>query len=253
MDWVLDYYTLQSRTFASGELTAAHRAIARRIHDWCADAVPGPRVLELAAGAGGVAVGLSELGYDVTAVELNPSDVALARALVERRGATVDVVHGDFYDIELPGRFDLVVYWDGFGIGSDADQRRLLARVAADWLAPEGLVVLDVFSPWRWRARAGETSERLALDGTPWRRTVGFDVVGQRIVDQWQPAEGGPVRTQWIRCYTLPGLALLLEGTGLAIRDVWLPDGTPLADVVDPDAALVGTNGYVALLHPEAG
>ncbi|MFN5457566.1 MAG: hypothetical protein ACK5BX_41150, partial [Bradyrhizobium sp.] len=34
------------------------------------------------------------------------------------------------YTIELAGRFDVVCYWDGFGIGSDADHRRLLRRIA---------------------------------------------------------------------------------------------------------------------------
>jgi hypothetical protein len=38
-------------------------------------------------------------------------------------------IEGDFYETEPPGKFDVVAYFDGFGIGTDEDQRRLLRRI----------------------------------------------------------------------------------------------------------------------------
>jgi len=49
------------------------------------------------------------------------------------------------YDVDIGGPFDAVCYWDGFGIGDDQDQRRLLRRIAG-WLAPDGRA-LDACEP----------------------------------------------------------------------------------------------------------
>ena len=55
--------------------------------------------------------------------------VASARRVAgEVTHGEMSVVQGDFYEVELDGTFDVVCYFDGFGIGSDADQRRLLRR-----------------------------------------------------------------------------------------------------------------------------
>ena len=249
MDWARDYYTAQSRTFASGALTDAHAAIAARIDGWVRSRASGRRALELGAGAGGVAVAMAELGWQVTAVDFNSSDTALARTLVAERRleASVRVVEADFYAASFSAQFDLVYYWDGFGIGTDLDQRRLLQRVASEWLAPGGVLLLDVFSPWQWHARAGEQLEYTARDGTTWHRTVGYDVLGQRMVDTWRPATGGPTRSQTIRCYSIPDLELLIDGTGLVTEATWLPDGTPVDAHSGP--ALDGTNGFVTVLR----
>ena len=249
MHWARDYYAQQSRTFARGVITDAHRSIAARLHGWCGGAAS---VLELGAGAGGVAAALADLGPEVWAVEFNPADAQLARALAAERAERLHVVEADFYEVDLGRRFDFVFYWDGFGIGSDDDQRRLLRRIAADWLAPGGRALIDVFSPWNWMRRDGETSTHPAVDGTPWQRTVEFDAAGSRFRDLWRPAgesTGDTERSQSIRCYSLPELALLCEGTGLVVESFLGVDGRVLDPHDDRDGCyLMETNGYYALL-----
>ena len=50
----------------------------------------------------------------------------------------MEMVRADFYTVALDGRFDVVCCWEVFGLGDDADQRRLLRRIEAEWLAPGG-------------------------------------------------------------------------------------------------------------------
>jgi len=171
------------------------------------------RILELGAGAGQTAAAAAEAGHHCTAIELVPELAAHARALAAASPAgRMSVVEGDFYTAEVGGPFDIVMYWDGFGVSADAGQRRLLKRIAG-WLAPEGRAIVEVYTPWYWAAAAG----REQAFG-PVRRRYGFDADGSRMLDTWWPA-ADPARavTQSLRCYAPSDLRLLLEGTGLTL------------------------------------
>lgn len=254
MDWAHAYYTRQSETFGRAIVTDHNRRAAARLDAWATAYGCGPDLLELGAGAGGLAAALADLGRRVVAIDFNPSDAAFARTLAaDRPPGALTVVEGDFYTADLERTFDFVCYWDGFGIGSDADQRRLLHRIADDWLTPGGRCALDVFSPWAWRGRDGETSTYTARDGTAWTRTVRYDAVGQRFTDSWHPADDDSVtRSQSIRCYAIPDLVLLLDGTGLALDRVHAMDGSeidPSRADADTTDMLLRTNGYVAIVR----
>jgi len=81
MDWVKHHYTEQSRLVGRALVRPQHRRIAAGLDRWCRALPRCQRVLELGAGACGVAAALVELGHEVHAVELNPADVDLARRL----------------------------------------------------------------------------------------------------------------------------------------------------------------------------
>lgn len=253
MEWARSYYTKQSRTFATGKITDAHLSIAERLHGWCADMDGCRRVLELGAGMGGTAALLAERGYDVCAVEINASDAAFARDLADADHAgSLTVIEDDFYTVTLDGTFDFVFYWDGFGIGDDNDQRRLLRRIATEWLAPGGRALLDVYSPWNWLERDGERSVYTARDGGQWERRVEYDRSTSRFIDHWEPLpDRDEHRTQTLRCYTLPEFSQLVDGTGLRVRSVIGMDGRTI-DVQGGDGSadpyLRETNGFFALL-----
>ena len=106
---------------------------------------PGPkRVLELGCGSGLVSAGIASLGHTVVAVDITPEAAASARRVAaEVPDGRMLVVEGDFFEVDLPGDFDVVCYFDGFGIGSDDDQRRLL-RCIAGWLGKGGCATIDV-------------------------------------------------------------------------------------------------------------
>jgi SAM-dependent methyltransferase len=213
-------------------------------------------VLELGAGSGRSAAALADAGHDVVAVELSPSRAALAgRIAGEPRAGRLSAIQGDFYTIALPGPFDAVVCWETFGLGSDEDQRRLLRRIAGEWLAGEGRALVEVYHPARPTRDAG-TEERLPpLPGVPGSvemfERCHFDALHSRWIDEWVPvAAPEQALAQSIRCYTPADLSLLIEGTGLTIDRLEL-DGNPLGGAegqITLSPALLDAWSYLAVL-----
>ncbi|MEL6342919.1 MAG: class I SAM-dependent methyltransferase [Myxococcota bacterium] len=154
-----------------------------------------------------------DAGFDVTAVELVPESAENIRQLaVERPRLTA--IQGDFYTVPLDGRFDVVCYWDGFGVGTDDDQRRLLRRIADEWLTDDGVALIDIYTPWSAAKSAGYRQKISELA----HRTYDYDASGGRWLDIW--TDGQQTVRQSLRCYSPPDLALLLEGTGLSLMSV---------------------------------
>ncbi|CAA9582919.1 MAG: N-methyl-transferase-related protein, partial [uncultured Thermomicrobiales bacterium] len=217
MEWVERFYARQHEwlgVYYLGGVVEQHRDQAARIARL---AGPGPkRVLELGAGGGQGAAAAADLGHDVTAIELLPAAAAHAEALsAQPRSGTLTVVPGDFYKVHMNGPFDVACYWDGFGIGTDVDQRRLLSRVH-DWLAPEGCALIEVITPWYWsRVTGQEMRFEKAM------RRYDFDAEGCRMLDRWWPLDDeGQAVVQSLRCYSPVDLRLLLEGTGLTLQSL---------------------------------
>ena len=105
----------------------------------------------------------------------------------------------------------MVCYWNGFGIGSDADQRRLLKRIATTWLTPDGCLLMNVFSAWWWARKAGQEE----FKSPNLTQGYDFDPVGCRFIDKWWRMDDKSLAiAQYIRCYTPVDLLLLLEVQG---------------------------------------
>lgn len=241
LEWVKDFYT-QSDVWwgadAGQEYYAGRVAAIQRL-----GGAGVKRILELGAGSGGVAVLLAQAGYGVTAVELTDA-ICLAQEQDQSgwKGALC-ALQADFYTVELEGRFDVICYWDGFGVGGDDDQRRLFQRIAREWLAPGGSVLLDVFNPLRYARHAGEEEILAPLKGVPGSvemlHRCHFDPVHCRWIDEWIPtAEPEKALAQSVRCYTPADFRLLLDGTGLALEYIEV-DGQGL----DFASATITTSG----------
>jgi hypothetical protein len=137
--------------------------------------------------------------------------------------ALISLLEDDFYTVKLKERYDVVCCWETFGLGADADQRRLLRRIAAEWLKPDGCVLMDVYSPIRPARDAGTERRLPPLEGVPGSvemiNRCYFDPFQSRWIDEWIPA-GEPEKAlaQTVRCYIPADFLLLLEGTGLSIQ-----------------------------------
>ena len=154
MDWALEFYTKQNQWSGVYEeaINDGHRLKASWIEEQTGSGKK--RILELGAGGGQVAAAMADLGHDVIAVEQVPMLCAHAQTLAqEPREGRLTVMQVDFYEVKLDGQFDVVCYYDGFGIGEDADQRRLLKRIAS-WLAPDGSAMIEIGTPWSFAVRA---------------------------------------------------------------------------------------------------
>ncbi len=247
----LEFYARQAAWSGAyhGQVTGRHQARAA----WVRGLVGAPpkRALELGAGGGQDAIALAEQGYDVVAVEQVPALVRHAHVLLQQHpqaAARVRFLTADFYRVALPSAaFDVVYYWDGFGIGSDAAQRALLRRIR-DWLTPAGLALIEVYTPWH-AAKSVGVRQRVGRAV----RTYDFDAAACRWIDRWQHTTSGVTVQQSLRCYSPADLRLLLEGTGLVLAQVY-PQG--MMDYARgryiPSAPLTQAMTYVALLKPVA-
>jgi SAM-dependent methyltransferase len=246
MEWVKTFYAKQDawgEGIYSRDVGQDDQQRAAKLVELAGDGLL--RVLELGAGGGQTSAALADLGHQVTAVEMLPVALAKAQELAAvTRPGTMSVLAGDFYEIELADKFDVICYWDGFGVGSDADQRRLLQRIAG-WLQPQGCAVIEVGTPWYW-AKA---------DGEGWQvgqamRRYGFDPVECRLLDTWWPLDDeSQAVTQSIRCYSPADFRLLLQGTGLDLQSIE-PTGAVdyEAKTYRPQAPLQAAMGYIAKL-----
>jgi SAM-dependent methyltransferase len=220
--WTKEFYTKQAQWLgrpAQWETFLAHEPPPRAQRRAAAvERLAGPgnkQVLELGCGSGTVAGALALRGHKVTAVDIVDAAVANTRRLAAQLPPRqLSVVQGDFYTLELPERFDVVCYFDGFGIGSDADQQRLLRRITG-WLQPGGCALIDVYSPWYWMNETGE----LFQEGNVNYR-IGFDAEGSRLLESIWPVDRDESQavTQSLRCYSPADLRLLLAGTGLVLH-----------------------------------
>jgi SAM-dependent methyltransferase len=182
------------------------------------------KILDLGTGPGATAAALADVGHNVTAVELSPTRAEYARELarISRAGSLV-VSEDDFYTVDLKERFDVVCCWETFGLGTDADQRRLLRRIADEWLKPDGCLLMDVYSPIRPVRDAGTERRLPPLEGVPGSvemiNRCYFNPFQSRWIDEWIPVEEPEkALAQTLRCYTPADFLLLLEGTGLGIK-----------------------------------
>ncbi len=103
-------------------------------------------MLDIGAHIGSIARDLDARGIFMTTLELVPELVETARL---RSSNTIDIHLGDFYTYTFSKQFDVVSYFDGFGIGSDEDQLTLLKRMK-DWVKDEGTLLIDIYNPNYW-------------------------------------------------------------------------------------------------------
>ena len=173
-------------------------------------------ILELGVGGGQVACASALAGYNVTAIELTPSLVTHARNLVAQHYLqNITIINDNFYTLTLNKTFDIITYWDGFGIGTDEEQIKLLGRCAS-WLNPEGLIIMDVMTPWYWAQASGQS---MAFGEA--QRRYDFDAEACRMLDSWWHSDSPDNKvTQSLRCYSPTDLQILLKETDLQLVDI---------------------------------
>jgi SAM-dependent methyltransferase len=218
--WVIDFYDAAVEWW--GDSWYAGENLQPRLAQVARFVGKAPKkLLELGAGTGETTALLAAAGYTVTAVDISEKNYALLSKVAQQYSG-VTACKGDFLTAVIPGKYDAVCLFETFGLGSDGEQRRLLQRMALEWLVPGGIVVMDVYHPFgpirtagtaRSLARLANVAGSVAMT----ERTF-YDAVLGRWVDEWEPVGNrAATRRQSIRCYTPADLLLLLEGTGFRI------------------------------------
>ena len=129
--------------------------------EFLADLARGGRALELGVGTGRVAVPLARRGVAVTGVEASEAMVAKLRS--KPGGERIEVVVGDFGDVAVDGRFDLVYAPFTTFFSLDTQERQIdCLRQVADHLEVGGSFVMDAFVPDP--SRFGTTNQMVSTD-----------------------------------------------------------------------------------------
>jgi 2-polyprenyl-3-methyl-5-hydroxy-6-metoxy-1,4-benzoquinol methylase len=130
---------------------------------------PGSSILELGPGWGNTTIELARMGYDVTAIDIDPAFVELISERAEKFSLSVDSRRGTFLEIDqLQRKFDAVLFFECFHHCSD---HRDLVRKLADVIEPGGRVffaaepIADSF-PMPWGVRTdGESLWAIRRNG----------------------------------------------------------------------------------------
>lgn len=173
---------------------------------------PFTRVLELGAGNGLFARTLADFDKKITTIELVPEIVEFARQL---NPPNITSFCGDFYEISLEEKFDLILYLDGFGIGTDEDQLLLLKRIY-NWLEDDGVALIDIYQPEYWKNVP--TIEMSPLPNVTIRRKYDYDEKKQRMTDTWWEQDTPQEKfTQSLACYSPDEIYALCKKANLEI------------------------------------
>ena len=215
MEWIQNFYKEQYRITEgmADSITKFDEALVDKV-ELNSDVKGRLKILELGGGLGLFAVAAAKRGHDVTVIELVPSAVKQIHKLALEHDVAekMTIIQGDFYEVDLSNDFDVVCYWDGFGVGSDDDQKLLLQRIDK-WLLPSGVALIDIYTPWYW----AKVSGREMKIGEDSYRRYGFDAEGCRMLDTWWSNDSDKV-TQSLRCYSPADLKMLLSGTSLFLH-----------------------------------
>jgi SAM-dependent methyltransferase len=135
----------------------------------------GNTVLDVGCGTGKGFMPLLGLGWKVTALDISPSMVALARA---KAGPEVRIDVADMRELQTYGSFDLVLCLDDAinYLHTPAELERALGGMAAN-LAPDGILIFD--------------SNTLTTYRTFFAERVVVEAGGRRMI--WQGRTGGQV------------------------------------------------------------
>lgn len=169
-------------------------------------------ILELGAGAGMIANELGAIDKQVTTVELVEELAAFAQKSAH---PNVIALCNDFYTVELSQNYEVVLYLDGFGVGTDDEQLRLLKRIA-NWLTDDGYALIDIYEPNYWQ-HVSNTQMSPTRDPAI-QRNYDYDEDNHRMTDTWWHLDDEQQKvTQSLACYTIGEIQALCEKADLQI------------------------------------
>jgi SAM-dependent methyltransferase len=126
---------------------------------WTRLGVKPRQILELGAGAGGIAIPLAQMGYELVAVDSSPAMVAVAREKAAKAGVAVEFVTQAMEDINLGREFDLILCCcDAVNYLTSVEQLARFMRQAWLHAKPGGLLLFDVNSELKLREIYGSQS-----------------------------------------------------------------------------------------------
>ncbi len=195
---------------------------------WIADLVKalerrglqGKRLLDVGCGTGKSFLSMLAQGWEVTACDISPAMLELAR---EKAGDAVELALADMLDLPEFGEFDLVWSLDDAVnyLLSPGELERALAGMRAN-LAPTGLLLFDLNELQAYRTFFAETVE-VERNGRrlTWRGTAAPDVPPGSICESQLEVAPGEMTTHRQRHFPEAEVLAALQRAGLECLDVY--------------------------------
>ncbi len=213
----------------------------QRTVDWLIETLalkPGMRVLDLGCGPGLYTSRLADAGLRVTGVDFSQNSINYAR----QQRPEVEYLCQDYLNLQVEGKFDLVLLIFGDFCVLSTQQRSCLLTNVKNVLNPGGSFVLDVSTP-ALHQRIGLKNGWYAAPGGFWKPGPhlvlehGFAYPEDLFLDQYIviEAEGRvSVYRNWFQDYNPERIRLELESGGFQVTSLWGDlCGTPLQ--ADPE------------------
>jgi SAM-dependent methyltransferase len=181
------------------------------------------RVLELGIGTGRVALPLLRRGVHVSGIDA--SEAMIARLRAKTGGADIEVVLGNFAEIDLDTRFDLiyVVFNTFFNLQTQEEQVKCF-RSVAEHLTHQGVFLIEAFVPDPCRFDRGQSSRVVHLG----EDVVRLDVARHCPVEQQVSCQHVLLSEEGVRLfpvklrYAWPSeLDLMARLAGLRLKRRW--------------------------------
>jgi SAM-dependent methyltransferase len=185
----------------------------------------GAALLDLACGIGRHAIEMARRGYRVTGVDFNPRYLAIAADDARSAGVEARWVEADMRTLDLGATFDgAYSYFTSFGYFSDADNERVIERVAHA-LRPGGRFLLEMTNRDWLLTHPQQRIWNQQPDGSLLMEEVTLDLRTSRVASRQVhiPAQGGSqiVKSFDLRAYTCAELSALCARHGLETIEVW--------------------------------
>jgi SAM-dependent methyltransferase len=225
---VNSYTGLHARVYDDIYADKPYAEEARFVHELVG--APGGRLLDVACGTGRHAAAFAELGYDVTASDINEELLAVGRIT---HGDRVRFVQGDMCDLDVDGRpFDVVTcLFDSIGYPQDDDKIISALQSLGRHAVPGGRIVCEfLHTPALVRGADTHRVRRIALrDGRTLLRTSETTIDVERMLmhvryELWAVDGDGPAEyaeeEQVNRLFSIPEMRRLAASAGLEARAV---------------------------------
>ena len=163
------------------------RRLVRRIRWSCPPWIGAGRYLDVGCGSGGSLGVARALGWRVAGIEMDDAAATLARRFTDELHVG-DILTAPF----VPGRFDVVT---AFHVLEHVPDPIAVARRMLEWLAPGGLLIVEVPNAGGWGARlfggawAGLELPRHLSHFTPATLEAVIEKAGGRVVWAWHQAK----------------------------------------------------------------
>jgi SAM-dependent methyltransferase len=190
----------------------------------------GSCVLDLGCGPGPYCQHFAEMGMNVRGIDLSAASLRYAEMIAQSRGLDIVYLEGDYLQMEIDMKFDLIIMVYGDLCTLAPDDRDHLLRKVHSWLRPGGFFIFDVVSYSRLK-HLDQVCNWHASHDSFWRsdpyllleHSFDYPDEGVRLEQYIVIEKNGKITTYrfWYKHYSEMELEEVLRKAGLEMENIY--------------------------------